>query len=201
MALAHAGASGCLDSRSRYIEKLSLMVELKFDDPDEVVTCADGPWRNVPGFSSLLTMTLMLLAGPVPDDVWVLVIGEVGGLELAEFAQATWIGISTASIRARRCAVSRYVDWGRCRSAVCRLRVGSGRIGSASRDHDARLQRPAPRQTWRRHCSVSGRTASVGHWLFAAIRSHWPEPAFGVSIERAAPDSAARWRGESSPAQ
>ncbi len=64
------------------------MVELKFDDPDEVVTCADGPWRNVPGFSSLLTMTLMLLAGPVPDDVWVLVIGEVGGLELAEFAQA-----------------------------------------------------------------------------------------------------------------
>ena len=59
-----------------------------FHDADAVVKYAEGPPRNVPGYSSLLTMTRILLAERVPDNGRVLVVGAGGGLELEEFAQA-----------------------------------------------------------------------------------------------------------------
>ncbi|MET3926877.1 class I SAM-dependent methyltransferase [Devosia sp. 2618] len=46
----------------------------------------DGPPRKVPGYTSLLRMTAMLLAERAPSDARVLVLGAGGGLELKAFA-------------------------------------------------------------------------------------------------------------------
>jgi tRNA (cmo5U34)-methyltransferase len=59
-----------------------------FDNPDVVDKYAEGPRRNVPGYSSLLTMTRILLAERVPQEGRVLVVGAGGGLELEEFARS-----------------------------------------------------------------------------------------------------------------
>lgn len=49
-------------------------------------TYAEGPPRQVPGFSSLHRMTSMLLAERIPSHGRVLVLGAGGGLELKAFA-------------------------------------------------------------------------------------------------------------------
>lgn len=59
-----------------------------FNDADAVAKYAEGPPRNVPGYSSLVTMTRILLAERMPQDGRVLVVGAGGGLELEDFAQA-----------------------------------------------------------------------------------------------------------------
>ncbi len=64
------------------------MTHPAFNDADAIAKYADGPPRNVPGYSSLLTMRRILLAERVPDNGHVLVVGAGGGLELEEFAQA-----------------------------------------------------------------------------------------------------------------
>lgn len=51
-------------------------------------TYAEGPPRQVPGFSSLHRMTMMLLAERTPADARVLVLGAGGGLELNAFAES-----------------------------------------------------------------------------------------------------------------
>lgn len=59
-----------------------------FTDPASVSTYAQGPARNVPGWSDMLRMADLLLAERVPDDGHVLVVGAGGGLELQRFAES-----------------------------------------------------------------------------------------------------------------
>lgn len=59
-----------------------------FSSADAVDKYAEGPRRNVPGYSSLVPMTRLLLAERVPQDGRVLVVGAGGGLELEDYAQA-----------------------------------------------------------------------------------------------------------------
>lgn len=59
-----------------------------FDDPETIAKYAEGPRRNVPGYSSLVPMTRILLAERVPQEGRVLVVGAGGGLELEDFARA-----------------------------------------------------------------------------------------------------------------
>lgn len=58
-----------------------------FDDPEAVAKYAEGPRRNVPGYSSLVPMTRILLAERMPREGRVLVVGAGGGLELEDFAR------------------------------------------------------------------------------------------------------------------
>ena len=59
-----------------------------FSHSDAVARYAEGPKRNVPGYSGLLPMTRILLAERVPEEGRVLVVGAGGGLELEDLAQA-----------------------------------------------------------------------------------------------------------------
>ncbi|WP_257385970.1 class I SAM-dependent methyltransferase [Tahibacter caeni] len=59
-----------------------------FSDPQAVARYAEGPVRQVPGFSALQQMATLLLAETVPDSGRVLVLGAGGGLELKVFAEA-----------------------------------------------------------------------------------------------------------------
>lgn len=59
-----------------------------FSDPEAVAKYAEGPRRNVPGYTSLVPMTRILLAERMPMDGRVLVVGAGGGLELEDYAQA-----------------------------------------------------------------------------------------------------------------
>jgi len=59
-----------------------------FSDAQAVARYAEGPPRFVPGYSSLQTMTTLLLVERVPADARVLVLGAGGGLELKAFAEA-----------------------------------------------------------------------------------------------------------------
>lgn len=59
-----------------------------FSDPEVVARYAEGPVRQVPGFTALHQMARLLLAERVPDDGRVLVVGAGGGLELKAFAEA-----------------------------------------------------------------------------------------------------------------
>jgi len=59
-----------------------------FNDAEAVAKYAEGPRRNVPGYSGLVPMTRILLAERMPPDGRVLVVGAGGGLELEDFAQA-----------------------------------------------------------------------------------------------------------------
>ncbi|SEK14684.1 tRNA (cmo5U34)-methyltransferase [Variovorax sp. OK605] len=59
-----------------------------FSTSDAVARYAEGPKRNVPGYSGLLPMTRILLAERVPRDGRVLVVGAGGGLELEDLALA-----------------------------------------------------------------------------------------------------------------
>lgn len=58
-----------------------------FNDAEAVAKYAEGPPRNVPGYSSLVPMTRILLAERMPPEGRVLVVGAGGGLELEDFAQ------------------------------------------------------------------------------------------------------------------
>jgi tRNA (cmo5U34)-methyltransferase len=57
-------------------------------DADVARSYADGPPRQVPGFSSLHRMVTLLLAERTPSNGRVLVLGAGGGLELKAFAEA-----------------------------------------------------------------------------------------------------------------
>ena len=59
-----------------------------FTDPEAVARYDEAPRRNVPGHSSLLPMTRILLAERVPPQGRVLVVGAGGGLELEDFARS-----------------------------------------------------------------------------------------------------------------
>ncbi|MDP9602297.1 class I SAM-dependent methyltransferase [Variovorax sp. NFACC27] len=59
-----------------------------FSTSDAVAKYAEGPKRNVPGYSGLLPMTRILLAEHVPREGRVLVVGAGGGLEVEDLAQA-----------------------------------------------------------------------------------------------------------------
>ncbi len=59
-----------------------------FSTSDAVAKYAEGPKRNVPGYSGLLPMTRILLEEHVPSDGRVLVVGAGGGLEVEDLAQA-----------------------------------------------------------------------------------------------------------------
>lgn len=56
--------------------------------PSHVSSYLDGPPRQVPGFSSLHRMVMLLLAERVPSDGRVLVLGAGGGLEIKALAEA-----------------------------------------------------------------------------------------------------------------
>jgi tRNA (cmo5U34)-methyltransferase len=59
-----------------------------FSTSDAVAKYAEGPKRNVPGYSGLLPMTRILLEEHVPSDGRVLVVGAGGGLEVEDLARA-----------------------------------------------------------------------------------------------------------------
>lgn len=59
-----------------------------FAHSDAVANYAEGPKRNVPGYSGILPMTRILLAERVPPQGRVLVVGAGGGLEIEDLAQA-----------------------------------------------------------------------------------------------------------------
>lgn len=59
-----------------------------FSNSDAVAKYAEGPRRNVPGYSGILPMTRILLAERVPQDGRVLVVGAGGGLEIEDLALA-----------------------------------------------------------------------------------------------------------------
>jgi tRNA (cmo5U34)-methyltransferase len=59
-----------------------------FTDPAAVARYAEGPPRQVPGFSGLQRMAMLLLAEHAPDAADILVVGAGGGLELQAFAAA-----------------------------------------------------------------------------------------------------------------
>jgi tRNA (cmo5U34)-methyltransferase len=70
------------------IHKMSDTPHSAFNDAAAVAKYAEGPRRNVPGYSGLVPMTRILLAERTPQDGRVLVVGAGGGLELEDFAQA-----------------------------------------------------------------------------------------------------------------
>jgi len=59
-----------------------------FSISDAVAKYAEGPKRNVPGYSGLLPMTRILLEEHVLSDGRVLVVGAGGGLEVEDLARA-----------------------------------------------------------------------------------------------------------------
>jgi tRNA (cmo5U34)-methyltransferase len=59
-----------------------------FSTSDAVAKYAEGPKRNVPGYSGLLPMTRILLEEHVPSDGRVRVVGAGGGLEVEDLARA-----------------------------------------------------------------------------------------------------------------
>ncbi|MDN6884689.1 methyltransferase domain-containing protein [Variovorax sp. CAN2819] len=59
-----------------------------FSTSDAVAKYAEGPKRDVPGYSGLLPMTRILLEEHVPSDGRVLVVGAGGGLEVEDLARA-----------------------------------------------------------------------------------------------------------------
>lgn len=59
-----------------------------FSTSDAVAKYAEGPKRNVPGYSGLLPMTRILLEEHVLSDGRVLVVGAGGGLEVEDLARA-----------------------------------------------------------------------------------------------------------------
>ncbi|QZO01298.1 class I SAM-dependent methyltransferase [Chenggangzhangella methanolivorans] len=58
-----------------------------FDDPDAVASYAERPKRQVPGFSDMQRMAMLLLAERAADEARILVVGAGGGLELKVFAE------------------------------------------------------------------------------------------------------------------
>ncbi len=58
-----------------------------FSNPQAVANYAEGPARNVPGWSDMLRMTDLLLSEAAPERAKILVVGAGGGLELKRFAQ------------------------------------------------------------------------------------------------------------------
>lgn len=59
-----------------------------FNSSDVVAKYAEGPKRNVPGYSGILPMTRILLGERVPPQGRVLVVGAGGGLEMEDLALA-----------------------------------------------------------------------------------------------------------------
>lgn len=59
-----------------------------FSDPQAVARYAEGPPRQVPGFTDLQRMVMILLAEHAPDDARILVVGAGGGLEIKALAEA-----------------------------------------------------------------------------------------------------------------
>jgi tRNA (cmo5U34)-methyltransferase len=59
-----------------------------FNDPAAVAGYAERPKRQVPGFTDLQRMAMLLLAEHAPDAADILVLGAGGGLELKVFAEA-----------------------------------------------------------------------------------------------------------------
>ncbi|WP_438743011.1 methyltransferase domain-containing protein [Bradyrhizobium sp. U531] len=63
-------------------------IQSAFADPQMVANYTEGPPRFVPGYTSMLSMTAIVLAERAPDDARILALGAGGGLELKAFAQA-----------------------------------------------------------------------------------------------------------------
>src|SRR3546814_7885165 len=58
------------------------------DLPEAVARYTGGPKRFVPGLDGLHRMTGLLLAEPVPENAYILVLGAGGGSELKAMAEA-----------------------------------------------------------------------------------------------------------------
>lgn len=87
------------------------MTTAPFNDPAAIARYAEGPMRNVPGYSSLLAMSRILLAERVPEHGRVLVAGAGGGLELElEELAKTPAGALTGSIPALPCWIWPHAD-------------------------------------------------------------------------------------------
>jgi len=86
--LAAASARTANGSAAAAVLSIAEVVVSPFSDPQAVARYAEGPVRQVPGFSALQQMSALLLAETVPGDGQVLVLGAGGGLELKVFAEA-----------------------------------------------------------------------------------------------------------------